>query len=141
MSTKEMTSSSSETFLDLKNKRGFVRQKLTKRCNSIKNQIDSLDYEDCLLHIEALKTLSKKLSDFDDDIGPMIFSLNDENQMNKEDEETGSYENTVNLVSNMLKSKLSQFSTGYGEINNSSVQNPSDERAPQERLTKLHHST
>ena len=122
-----------ETVDTFKNQRIYIRGKVTRRCDTITQNIADLSVEECTNHITVLNELSQKLSDLDLKVGGHIASQDDEDALNVELVSIEQYEGRIETELRKLNERVKQVQPQVNHVQTHSTAS-SSEHDPQDHL-------
>ena len=100
-----------EKIADLTHSRAYLRQKITKKCNAIEENVLNSDVVSCKEYISEVKTLSSKISELDDEIGDLMLRSKGESELNSDMVNCEAYETKIKTILRLLNTKLSTLTS------------------------------
>ena len=90
--TCQISSEKIEELNSLKSKRQYIRQKISRKCNSLETRLIELSHSQCEENLSSLSRMSEDLSLLDNSIGNLVYELEGETGLNIELEGAEQYE-------------------------------------------------
>ena len=79
----------------LKQRRKFIRQKITRKCNIVGQTLDSLILDELQEYLSELEELSLGITNLDDNIGVILSNTLEDIELNNELDEVDIYFNKI----------------------------------------------
>ena len=89
--------------------RGYLRSRVTRSHNTIANSISSLTILECNEHLDSMKRLSVKLTNYDLDVGSIVSGMGIQADLDSEIAGAEEYETKISASIRFLNERLSDF--------------------------------